>query len=73
MLEEPGPAVRAYHVYKDVWEPTIGEKLNAGYEPDNAGGKFAMKVVNTMSAIYVASTREFCDTLSHAAEGYAWK
>ena len=32
-------AVRGYHVYKVVWKPTIGEKLQ------NEADKFAVKVV----------------------------
>ena len=33
--------VWAYHIYKDVWKPTISEKLNAEQELDNAVDKFA--------------------------------
>ena len=38
-------AVRGYHVYKVVWKPTIGEKLQADQELDNEVDKFAVKVV----------------------------
>ena len=34
-----------YHVYKDVWKSTIGKKLHAEQELDNAVDKFAVKVV----------------------------
>ena len=39
-------AVRAYHVYRDVWEPSVGEKLVAPKEFDNRFDKFAVKVSN---------------------------
>ena len=36
-----GSAVRGYHVYKVVWKPTIGEKLQADQELGNEADKFA--------------------------------
>ena len=39
-------AARGYHVYKDVWEPSVGEKLVARREFDNRFDKFAVKVLN---------------------------
>ena len=42
------PAVGEYHVYKVVWKPTIGEKLQADHidqELGNEADKFAVKVV----------------------------
>ena len=44
-------AVRGYHVYKDVWKPTMGEKLHTEQEPDNAVNKFAMKVVKNNKTV----------------------
>ena len=38
-------AVWGYHVYKVVWKPTIGEKLQEDQELGNKADKFAMKVV----------------------------
>ena len=38
-------AVRGYHVYKVVWKPTIGKKLEADQELGNEADKFAVKVV----------------------------
>ena len=41
-------AVPGYHVYKVVWKPTIGEKLQADHidqELGNEADKFAVKVV----------------------------
>ena len=38
-------AVHGYHVYKDVWKPSIGEKLVAKQEFNNPMDKHAMKVV----------------------------
>ena len=39
-------AVRGYHVYRDVWEPFVGEKLVARRQFDNHFDKFAVKVLN---------------------------
>ena len=42
-------AVRGYHIYKVVWKPTIGEKLQADHidqELGNEADKFAVKVIN---------------------------
>ena len=36
-------AVHGYHVYKDVWKPSIGEKLVAKREFNNPMDKHAMK------------------------------
>ena len=38
-------AVHGYHVYKDVWKPSIGEKLVAKREFNNPMDKHAVKVV----------------------------
>ena len=39
-------AVRGYHVYRDVLEPSIGEKRVARREFDYHFDKFAVKVLN---------------------------
>ena len=39
-------AVRGYHIYKDIWEPAVGEKLIAHREFDNQFDKLAIKVFN---------------------------
>ena len=38
-------AVRGYHVYRDVWKPSIGEKLVAKREFNNPMDKHGVKVV----------------------------
>jgi len=38
-------AVRGYHVYQDVWKPSIQEILVAKQEFDNPMDKHTMKVV----------------------------
>ena len=38
-------AVRGYHVYRDVWKPSIGEKLVAKREFNDPMDKHAVKVV----------------------------
>ena len=39
-------AVCGFHVYKDIWKPSIGDKLACEREFDNCFDKFAIKVVN---------------------------
>jgi len=39
-------AVRGFHVYKDIWKPSISDKLTCEREFDNCFDKFAIKVVN---------------------------
>ena len=39
-------AVRGYHIYKDIGEPSLGEKLIAHREFGNQFDKFAIKVLN---------------------------
>ena len=39
-------AVRGYHIYKDIWEPSVGEKLIAHREFGNQFDKSAIKVLN---------------------------
>ena len=38
-------AVRGFHVYKDIWKPSIDDKLACEREFDNCFDKFAIKVV----------------------------
>ena len=40
-------AVRGYYVYRDVWEPSIREKLIARQEFDNPINKFAVQVLKS--------------------------
>ena len=47
-------AVRGYHVYRDVWEPSVGEKLVARREFDNRFDKFAVKVLNGEETVGIA-------------------
>ena len=57
-------AVRGYHVYKVVWKPTIGEKLQADQGFGNEADKFARKVVKN-NEIVGHLTREYSRTLWH--------
>jgi len=36
-------AVRGFHVYKDIWKPSIGDKLACEGECDNCFDKFAQR------------------------------
>ena len=44
-------AVRGYHVYRDAWEPSVGEKLVARREFDNRFDKFVVKVLNSEETV----------------------
>ena len=37
--------VTGYHVYKDIWTPTLGEKLSTATEPKNHHNEYAVKVL----------------------------
>ena len=45
-------AVWGYHVYKVVWKPTIGKKLQADQELGNEANKFAVKVVKNNEIVW---------------------
>ena len=51
-------AVRRYRVYRDLWKPSIGEKLVAKQEFNNPMDKHAVKVVkgDVRPAICLASS-----------------
>ena len=34
-----------HHVYKDIWAPTLGEKLSTTAEPENHHDKYVVKVL----------------------------
>ena len=51
-MEESGKTtisscVRGHHVYKDVWDPMIGEKLDCRRESGNVQDRYAVAVVRT--------------------------
>ena len=37
--------VTGHHVYKDIWTPTLGEKLSTTAEPKNHNDKYVVKVL----------------------------
>ena len=37
--------VTGHHVYKDIWTPTLGEKLSTAAEPENHHEKYVVKVL----------------------------
>ena len=43
--------VRGSHIYKDIWEPSVGEKLIAHREFGNQFDKFAIKVLNSEQTV----------------------
>ena len=57
-------AVSGYHGYKDVWKPSIGEKLVAKQEFDNPMDTHAVKVVLGDEAVSLLP-REFSGIASY--------
>ena len=37
--------VAGHHMYKDIWTPTLCEKLSTTMEPENHHGKYAVKML----------------------------
>ena len=44
-------AVRGFHVYKDVWEPTISEVLSCEREIGNSHNTFAVAIKNSSEVV----------------------
>ena len=43
--------IKGHDVYKEVWTPEVGEKLNILMEPDNRVGNFAVCVKKDQTAV----------------------
>ena len=43
--------VRGYHVYRIIWEATVGEELECVRDPRNEKDRYAVAVVNGGSVI----------------------
>ena len=43
--------VKGYHVYKNIWKPTVNEELETKMEPDNVMDKYAVCVKNNTSIV----------------------
>ena len=41
--------VKGYHVYKNIWKPTVSEELETEMEPDNVMDKYAICVKKSTS------------------------
>ena len=37
--------ITGHHMYKDIWTPTLGEKLSTTKAPENHHGKYAVKIL----------------------------
>jgi len=49
-------AVRGYQIYKEIWEPNVGDKFVALRVLHNQFNKYAIKVLN--GGVYHVKTRE---------------
>ena len=66
-------AVRGFHVYKDIWKPSISDKLTCERQLDNCFDKFAIKVVNngeTVGHLPRKFSRENNDELPNLKYGF---
>ena len=68
-------AVRGFHVYKDVWEPTISEVLSCESEIGNSHNTFAVAIKNSSevrsrshSQIFVINLFDFYSSLQLAID-----
>ena len=43
--------VKRYHVYKNIWKPTVNEELGTEMEPDNVMDKYAVCVKKNTSMV----------------------
>ena len=43
--------VKGYHVYKNIWKPTVNEELETEMEPDNVMDKYAVCVKKNTSIV----------------------
>ena len=43
--------VRGFHVYKAMWEATVGEELECGRERDNRVDRYAVAVVKDKAVV----------------------
>ena len=60
--------IKGHHVYKEVWTPEVGEKLNVLMEPDNRVGKFAVCVEKDQTVVAYLRERDpgkFAKTIFH--------
>ena len=44
-------AVHGFHIYKDVWEPTIGEVLSCERDIGNSHDTFAVAIKNSSEVV----------------------
>ena len=54
-------AVHGYHVYKEVWEPAIGEEIVCGQEQGNDHERHAILVHKEGENVLGHLSRDFCD------------
>ena len=43
--------VKGYHVYKNIWKPTVSEELETEMEPDNVMDKYAVCIKKNTSIV----------------------
>ena len=48
---ETNTYVKRYHVYKNIWKPTVNEELETEMEPDNVMDKYAACVKKNTSLV----------------------
>ena len=56
--------VRGYHIYKDVWKPKVGDKLECCREPSNVKDRYAVAVVHVGSDVKDATVGHLLQKIS---------
>ena len=57
--------IRGYHVYKHLWDPTVGQVLKLRREPDNYHDRHAVAVVNSTDTVMGHVPYNLAPILSH--------
>ena len=52
--------VRGHHIYKEIWNPAIGEVVQCKREPRNAADRYSVVVRMTLLRFEVISDRHNC-------------
>ena len=64
MTMERECVIRGYHLYKDVWTPTIGEILECRAQPGNRFDRYSVSVLKDAGTI-VGHHQESCHVYFH--------
>ena len=52
-------AVRGFHYYRDIWQPSINEELKCAHEKNNEFDRFSIKVIQNTDKLLGTSLWRF--------------